>query len=147
MCNVISALAATLQRSWCSSGYVRGFRCHSGDVRGSLCRVGREQLSLCRVRRVRESLTSPSQTFTSYRATRGLSCWLLLMCPRGWRERRGKSEAATDILNQSSTFIKFPCCNVLKLWSFLAPVWSEMFEESNLDYFKQLKINCWLLVS
>merc|ERR1711923_644020 len=112
-----------MQSSRCSSGHMRGFRHCSGHVRGSVCRVGRVRAS-----------TSPSRTCTSFPATRGLSCSAL-------SERREKSEAAADIINQPLPSKLFGQ-NVFKLLSLatfcclFTNIHSEMFEESNLDYLK-----------
>ena len=88
--NTVRCSRGHMQSSRCSSGRMRGFRHCSGHVRGSVCRVGRVRAS-----------TSPSQTSTSFPATRGLSCSAL-------SERREKSEAATDIINQPSQNISSP---------------------------------------
>ena len=131
--NTVRCSRGHMQSSRCSSGRMRGFRHCSGHVRGSVCRVGRVRAS-----------TSPSRTSTSFPATRGLSCSAL-------SERREKSEAATDIINQPSQNISSPQYlltsklfgqNVFKLLSLatlcclFTNIHSEMFEESNLDYLK-----------
>ena len=143
--NTVRCSRGHMQSSRCSSGRMRGFRHCSGHMHGSVCRVGRVRAS-----------TSPSRTSTSFPATRGLSCSAL-------SERREKSEAAADIINQPSQNISSPQYlltrmimvqkfdklpsklfgqNVFKLLSLatfcclFTNIHSEMFEESNLDYLK-----------
>ena len=88
--NTVRCSRGHMQSSRCSSGRMRGFRHCSGHMHGSVCRVGRVRAS-----------TSPSRTSTSFPATRGLSCSAL-------SERREKSEAAADIINQPSQNISSP---------------------------------------